>query len=255
MPRAPALIPTQHAAATTLEGVLERVTYANDDNAWSVVKLVVAGKTDLVTAVGNLPGVQPGESLRLSGGWATDKKYGEQFRVESYVTVKLVTLVGIERYLGSGLVRGVGKVMAERLVGHFDMTTLEVIDQGALPPDRGRGDRPGAQRADQQAVGRAAAEQGRHGVPPVARRVDRERDPSGGGAQRRSPRYGENNKATRHRVRWPFARRTKEVEPTRLGLGSRRVLFPPSAGGPLGEVLHVVHLEEALGTQPAVQPV
>jgi exodeoxyribonuclease V alpha subunit len=129
MPRAPALIPPQQAAATTIEGVLERVIYANDDNAWSVVKLVVAGKSDLLTAVGNLLGVQPGESLRLSGRWATDKKYGEQFRVESYVTVKPATLVGIERYLGSGLVRGVGKVMAERLVGHFGMTTLEVIDQ------------------------------------------------------------------------------------------------------------------------------
>ncbi|MGH7434956.1 MAG: helix-hairpin-helix domain-containing protein, partial [Polyangiaceae bacterium] len=117
------------AAATTIEGVLERVTFSNDENAWSVVKLVVAGKGDLVTAVGNLLGVQPGESLRLSGRWATDKKYGEQFKVESYVTVKPATLVGIEKYLGSGLVRGLGKVMAERLVGHFGMETLEVIDQ------------------------------------------------------------------------------------------------------------------------------
>ena len=116
------------SATTTVEGVLERVTYSNDENAWSVVKLLVPGKTDLVTAVGNLLGVQPGENLRLSGRWTTDKKYGEQFRVESYVTVKPATLVGIEKYLGSGLVRGVGKVMAERLVGHFGMETLEVID-------------------------------------------------------------------------------------------------------------------------------
>jgi len=119
----------QQGAATTIEGVLERVTFTNDDNAWSVVKLVVPGKHDQVTAVGNLLGVQPGESLRLSGRWATDKRYGEQFKVESYVTVKPATLVGIEKYLGSGLVRGVGKVMAERLVGHFGMETLEVIDQ------------------------------------------------------------------------------------------------------------------------------
>jgi exodeoxyribonuclease V alpha subunit len=132
MPRASALTATPKAA-TTIEGVLERVAYANDDNAWSVVKLVVAGKRDLVTAVGNLLGVQPGESLRLSGHWATDKKYGEQFKVESYVTVKPATLVGIEKYLGSGLVRGLGKVMAERLVGHFGMETLEIIDQ---KPDR-----------------------------------------------------------------------------------------------------------------------
>jgi exodeoxyribonuclease V alpha subunit len=117
------------SVTTTIEGVLERVTFSNDENAWSVVKLVVAGKPDLVTAVGNLLGVQPGENLRLSGRWATDKKYGDPFKVESYVTVKPATLVGIEKYLGSGLVRGVGKVMAERLVGHFGLETLEVIDQ------------------------------------------------------------------------------------------------------------------------------
>ncbi|MDP9001076.1 MAG: ATP-dependent RecD-like DNA helicase [Myxococcota bacterium] len=116
-------------ALTTVEGVLERVTFSNDENAWSVVQLEVQGRRDLVTCVGNLLGVQPGESLRLSGHWVTDKKYGEQFRVESYVTVEPATLVGIEKYLGSGLVRGVGKVMAERLVGHFGMETLEVIDQ------------------------------------------------------------------------------------------------------------------------------
>jgi exodeoxyribonuclease V alpha subunit len=105
------------------------VTFASEESAWSVVKLLVAGKSELVTAVGNLLGVQPGESIRLSGRWTTDKKYGEQFQVDSYVTVTPATLVGIEKYLGSGLVRGVGKVMAERLVKHFGVGTLEVIDQ------------------------------------------------------------------------------------------------------------------------------
>jgi exodeoxyribonuclease V alpha subunit len=114
---------------TTIEGVLERLTFANEEDAWSVVKLSLPDARDLVTAVGNLLGVQPGETLRLSGRWTTDKKYGEQFRVESYVTVHPATLAGIEKYLGSGLVRGVGKVMAERLVGHFGLSTLEVIDQ------------------------------------------------------------------------------------------------------------------------------
>jgi exodeoxyribonuclease V alpha subunit len=116
-------------AATSIEGVLDRVAFASEESAWSVVKLVVLGKSELVTAVGNLLGVQPGESLRLSGHWTTDKKYGEQFRVDSYITVKPATLVGMEKYLGSGLVRGLGKVMAERLVKHFGLETLEVIDQ------------------------------------------------------------------------------------------------------------------------------
>jgi exodeoxyribonuclease V alpha subunit len=124
-----AAVLTKPSAAVSIEGVLERVAFASEENAWSVVKVVVAGKADLVTAVGNLLGVQPGESLRLSGHWTVDKKFGEQFKVESYITVKPATLVGIEKYLGSGLVRGVGKVMAERLVKHFGMETLEVIDQ------------------------------------------------------------------------------------------------------------------------------
>ena len=119
------------AHVTTLEGILERVTYVNEETAWSVVKLAVPGKRDLVTVVGNLLGIQPGENLRLRGRWAMDRKYGEQFRADSYVTVKPATLVGIEKYLGSGLVRGVGIVMAKRLVEHFGLSTLEVIDERA----------------------------------------------------------------------------------------------------------------------------
>ncbi len=115
--------------ARTLEGVLERVTYVNEENAWSVVKLEVPGKRELVTVVGNLLGAQPGESLRLRGTWTVDRKYGEQFRADGYVTVKPATLVGIEKYLGSGLVRGIGKVMAKRLVEQFALSTLEVIEQ------------------------------------------------------------------------------------------------------------------------------
>jgi exodeoxyribonuclease V alpha subunit len=117
------------APGTTLEGILERVTFINEENAWSVVKLVVPGKKDVVTVVGNLLGVQPGENLRLRGRWTQDRKYGEQFKADGYVTVKPATLVGIEKYLGSGLVRGIGKIMAKRLVEGFGLSTLEVIEQ------------------------------------------------------------------------------------------------------------------------------
>jgi exodeoxyribonuclease V alpha subunit len=118
------------AHATALEGILERVTYVNEENAWSVVRLAVPGKRDLVTVVGNLLGVQPGENLRLRGQWNVDRKYGEQFKADGYVTVQPATLVGIEKYLGSGMVRGLGKVMAKRIVAHFGLSTLEVIEQG-----------------------------------------------------------------------------------------------------------------------------
>jgi exodeoxyribonuclease V alpha subunit len=116
-----------------VEGVLERITYVNEENGWSVVKVHLPGRAESLTAVGALPGVQPGESLRLTGSFARDAKYGEQLRVESFVTIKPATLAGMEKYLGSGLVRGVGRVMASRLVKHFQFDTLEVIDRA---PDR-----------------------------------------------------------------------------------------------------------------------
>src|ERR1700712_4320346 len=119
---------SQNRDATTLEGVLERVVFSNEENAWSVVRVAVAGYRDLVTAVGNLLGVQPGENLRLTGGWITDPKYGRQFRVSSYATVTPATVNGIEKYLGSGLIRGVGKVMAGRLVAAFGLECLDVIE-------------------------------------------------------------------------------------------------------------------------------
>jgi exodeoxyribonuclease V alpha subunit len=124
--------PTERARAepaTVLEGVLERVVFANEANAWSVVRLAVAWARDPVTAVGNLLGVQPGESLRLTGCWMDDPRHGRQFRVDSYATVVPATAAGIERYLGSGLIRGIGKVMASRLVAAFGSDTLEVIER------------------------------------------------------------------------------------------------------------------------------
>jgi exodeoxyribonuclease V alpha subunit len=105
------------------------VVYANEESAWSVVRLTVQGRRDPVTAVGNLLGVQPGENLKLSGRWVLDRRFGEQFRVEAFETLKPATLVGIEKYLGSGMVRGLGPVMARRLVEQFGTETLEIIDR------------------------------------------------------------------------------------------------------------------------------
>jgi exodeoxyribonuclease V alpha subunit len=121
-------LPLESREATTLEGVIERVVFSNEENAWSVVRLQAAGYRELVTAVGNLLGVQPGENLRLQGTWINDPKYGRQFRVASYAAVAPATLTGIEKYLGSGLIRGIGKVMASRLVAAFGMETLDVIE-------------------------------------------------------------------------------------------------------------------------------
>jgi exodeoxyribonuclease V alpha subunit len=120
--------PQTRDGTLTLQGVLERVVFTNEENAWSVVRLTVPGHRDTVTAVGNLLGIQPGENLRLTGRWVNDPKWGRQFRVESYETVLPATVAGIEKYLGSGLIRGIGKVMASRLVAAFGLETLDVIE-------------------------------------------------------------------------------------------------------------------------------
>jgi exodeoxyribonuclease V alpha subunit len=115
--------------STTLEGTLDHVIYASPDTGWTVARLDAQGQP--ATIVGNLAGVQPGESLRLTGRWVDDRKYGRQFRVESFLNIQPTTLLGIERYLGSGLVRGIGPVMARKLVDHFKLDTLHVIDTEA----------------------------------------------------------------------------------------------------------------------------
>ena len=109
-----------------LEGTLERVVYSEEKSGWSVVRLRVPGRFEAVTAVGNLLGVQPGENLRLLGEWTRDRRFGEQFRVDSYQTVLPATVAGIERFLGSGLVPGIGRELARRLVGQGQRTLLRV---------------------------------------------------------------------------------------------------------------------------------
>lgn len=121
----------RRGALQTLEGIVERVVYENDESAWSVVRVQESGTGAVVTAVGNLLGVQAGESLRLHGAWTTDPRFGRQFHAETYLSLQPATLEGMERYLGSGLVAGIGKTMASRIVDHFGLETLEVIETHA----------------------------------------------------------------------------------------------------------------------------
>jgi exodeoxyribonuclease V alpha subunit len=113
-----------------LEAVLERLTYVNEETGYTVARVATArGGDDLLTVVGALLGAQPGESLRLVGRWSSHPQYGRQFEVDSYTTVLPATIQGIRRYLGSGLVKGIGPVFAERIVAHFDLDTLRVIEE------------------------------------------------------------------------------------------------------------------------------
>jgi exodeoxyribonuclease V alpha subunit len=112
-----------------LDAVLERVTYVAEDTGYTIARVATERSgSDLLTVVGPLLGAQVGESLRLTGRWTSPPRYGRQFEVWSYTTVLPATVQGIQRYLGSGLVKGIGPKMAERIVGHFGTATLEVIE-------------------------------------------------------------------------------------------------------------------------------
>jgi len=116
-----------------LEGTVERITYFNPENGYSVVRLKPARSADLVTLVGNLPELTPGEHVRLQGQWTAHADYGRQFKAEKCEQTLPATVEGIRRYLGSGLIKGVGPKTADRIVQTFGAETLNVID---LQPDR-----------------------------------------------------------------------------------------------------------------------
>ncbi|GAB2594341.1 ATP-dependent RecD-like DNA helicase [Streptomyces capparidis] len=120
----------QPVRLSVLEGVLERITYANEETGYTVARVDTGrGGGDLLTVVGALLGAQPGESLRLHGRWTSHPQYGKQFSVENYTTVLPATVQGIRRYLGSGLIKGIGPRIAERIVDHFGTDTLEIIEK------------------------------------------------------------------------------------------------------------------------------
>ncbi|MGW8250848.1 MAG: helix-hairpin-helix domain-containing protein, partial [Anaerolineales bacterium] len=126
----------EHLVHDTLTGTVERITYYNAENGYSVLRLQpdsrrsVAGlnRDGLATVVGNLPELSPGEHLRLTGRWMNHPRHGLQFQVEVCEQTLPATLAGIRRYLGSGLVKGIGPRLAERIVAHFGTQTLDVIE-------------------------------------------------------------------------------------------------------------------------------
>ena len=112
----------------TIKGILERLTYQNQENHYTIAKLRIAKISDPVTVVGHLAGVFEGESLEISGKWVTHPKYGDQFKVEVYKVVLPATVSGIRKYLGSGMIKGVGRSLADKIVDHFKEKTLDIIE-------------------------------------------------------------------------------------------------------------------------------
>lgn len=118
-------------APASVEGVVARVVYSQEQSGYAVVALQEQPESAEVIAVGSLLGMQPGETVRLTGGWSEHPKYGRRFQVESYATITPRTEAGLEQYLGSGWVPGIGPGFARRIVSHFGLDTLEVLDHAS----------------------------------------------------------------------------------------------------------------------------
>ncbi len=115
-----------------LEGTVEHFIFKGDDSGFCVAVFLEKGrhkKTDQITIVGSLAAVSAGETLRLTGNWKNDPRHGRQFEVKTYIPIMPATAGGIQKYLGSGLIRGIGPVYAKKIVDHFKEQTLDIIDQ------------------------------------------------------------------------------------------------------------------------------
>jgi exodeoxyribonuclease V alpha subunit len=112
----------------TMTGVVERLTYHSSESGYTVARFKCVGAKQLITIVGNFANIQPGQTLEIKGSWREHLKYGAQFEITFYEETKPATLTGIEKYLGSGLIKGVGPVTAKRIVAHFGLDTLDIID-------------------------------------------------------------------------------------------------------------------------------
>ena len=113
---------------TELSGQIERITFTNEENGFTIARVKVHGRHELVTVVGTLMAPMAGEILEMRGEWSNHPKFGEQFKVQQYTTKVPATVYGIRKYLGSGMIKGLGPVMAGRIVDRFDKKTLDIIE-------------------------------------------------------------------------------------------------------------------------------
>jgi exodeoxyribonuclease V alpha subunit len=119
------------APAESLAGLIERVTFFNEDSGFAVLKVKVKGHRDLVSLIGTLPSVSPGEWINAQGRWIRDREHGLQFQAELLSSTPPTTREGIEKYLGSGMVKGIGPVYARKLVERFGDTIFDIIENAS----------------------------------------------------------------------------------------------------------------------------
>ena len=120
---------TPTSFADSLSGLIERVTFFNEDTGFAVLKVKAKGHRDLVSVVGSVPSANAGEWVTAEGRWVQDREFGQQFRAEMLTSTAPTTREGIEKYLGSGMVKGIGPVYAKKLVARFGETIFDIIEK------------------------------------------------------------------------------------------------------------------------------
>src|SRR5438445_7649752 len=116
------------APVESLSGLIERVTFFNEENGFAVLKVKVKGQREEITVVGSLPSVSPGEWLTAEGHWVQDRQFGRQFSAQLLKSAAPTTREGIEKYRGSGMVKGIGPVYAKKLVQKFGEKIFDIIE-------------------------------------------------------------------------------------------------------------------------------
>ena len=124
---------THSSVSEVLAGLVERVTFHNADNGFCVIRIKARGHRDLVTVVGHAAAISPGEWITASGEWANDRTHGQQFKARFMRTSEPTSIDGIEKYLGSGMIRGIGPVYAKKMVKAFGEKVFDIIE---AEPDR-----------------------------------------------------------------------------------------------------------------------
>ena len=121
--------PLSKSVAESLSGLIERVTFFNEETGFGVIRIKARSHRDLVTVVGSLPSANPGEWVTAEGRWVQDREFGLQFRADMLNSTAPTTREGIEKYLGSGMVKGIGPIYAKKLVEKFGERIFDIIEQ------------------------------------------------------------------------------------------------------------------------------
>lgn len=125
--------PVKNPHEELIEGIVEHITYQSEETGYTVLKLQIAKQPDLTTVVGELPPMYAGESVRLKGVWINHAKYGYQFKVQACEKLMPATINGLQKYLASGMIRGVGAITAKRMIKAFGTDIINIIEN---EPDR-----------------------------------------------------------------------------------------------------------------------